>query len=476
MISSDSNPQAGFALLNELADSEIAWLRTEGERRYCEPGALLVQDGTRIETLYVVLSGMLSVTIGGANGREIARLGPGQIIGEMSFLEDRPASATVRALEGSEVLALSRTAVEAKLEQDPTFSAHMYRGLAIVASRRLRNVVGQLERWLETGPVAEDEALARWSEVARRTQEFKEQIVAAGKLPPKEVDGTEVVDPLRSFSAALDRAIGPDSPETVDAREELGARVQRELLPTLLKACTPARLYEKPRGYPGDFRAMAMIQGNKPDGEAPVGPLLDEAFLALPSMAAFRAGRKLLQDELRQAAERSNGGTIRIAGVGAAPATELRGMVTARASDVEATLIEFDDEALAWVRTHCPGTRLRLEFESLVTLALGERQVDVDGQDFVFSMLVSSFSDRFAIGLLNYLHGLLRPGGWVSVGCLHPRNPDKTFFAHILGWNIVHRDEDAMNALFQRSAFGRAGQGFTAEEQGIYYLAACQKT
>jgi hypothetical protein len=78
--------------------------------------------------------------------------------------------------------------------------------------------------------------------------------------------------------------------------------------------------------------------------------------------------------------------------------------------------------------------------------------------------------------LLNYLHGLLRPGGWVSVGCLHPRNPDKSFFAHILGWNIVHRDEDAMNALFQRSAFGCASQGFTTEEQGIYYLAACQKT
>jgi len=47
-------PQAGFALLNELSDSEINWLRTEGERRFCERGALLVQEGTRIETLYVV--------------------------------------------------------------------------------------------------------------------------------------------------------------------------------------------------------------------------------------------------------------------------------------------------------------------------------------------------------------------------------------------------------------------------------------
>src|SRR5258707_15595865 len=104
MVPNDPNPQAGFALLSELADSEIAWLRETGERRYCERGALLVQEGTRIDTLYLVLSGVLSISIGGASGREIAKLGPGQIVGEMSFLEDRPASATVRSLEGSEVL------------------------------------------------------------------------------------------------------------------------------------------------------------------------------------------------------------------------------------------------------------------------------------------------------------------------------------------------------------------------------------
>src|SRR6187455_3037031 len=102
MISSESTPQAGFALLNELSDSEIAWLRSEGEIRPCEQGAVLVQEGSRIEKLYVVLTGVLSVTIGGPGGREIARLGPGQIIGEMSFLEDRPASASVVALENSQ--------------------------------------------------------------------------------------------------------------------------------------------------------------------------------------------------------------------------------------------------------------------------------------------------------------------------------------------------------------------------------------
>jgi hypothetical protein len=302
------------------------------------------------------------------------------------------------------------------------------------------------------------------------------RLVALSKSPGGAQNGNELIEPLRDFSAALDGAIGPDSPETLDAREGLGARVQRELLPYLVKACTPQQLYEQPRGYPADFRAVELIHSNKPDGQGALGPLLDEAFLALPSIVAIRSSRKLLQDELRQAADSSATKPVRITSVGAAPADELRGIAAARAADVEGTLLEFDDEALDWVRTIRGGARLRLELESLVNIALGFRRVEVDGQDFVYSLLLSSFSDRFAVGVLNYLHGLLKPGGWACVGSLHPRNPDKSFFTHVLGWDIVHRDEDAMNTLFERSAFGCKCARFTAEEQSIFYLAACQKS
>jgi CRP-like cAMP-binding protein len=475
MSAQESTPQAGFALLNELADSEIAWLRSEGEIRTCEQGTVLVQEGSRIETLFVVLSGVISVTIGGGAAQEIARLGPGQIIGEMSFLEERPASASVRALEVSQVLALPRAKIDAKLRQDAAFGAHLYRGLAIVTSRRLRNVVGELERWLGTEPVAETEALTRWEEVARRTQEFKAKVVAAGKLDEADLDGSELKEPLRDFSIALDAAIGPDSPETIDAREELGARVQRELLPYFLKARTPAHLHQKPRGYPADFRATELVQMKKPDGEAPLGPVLDAAFLSLPSMSAWRGSRVLFQEELRRAAEEAGDRTLRITAVGAAPASELRGLAAARGAGVEATFIEFDEEALNSLRAALRGSKARLELESLVNIALGFRRVTVEGQDFVYSMLASSFSDRFAIGLLNYLHGLLRPGGWACVGFMHPSNPDKTFLSHMLGWGIAHRDQDDMNSLFRHSAFGSACERFEAEKHGIFHVAACQK-
>lgn len=479
MRAGNPEPQAGFALLNELSESEIAWLLAEGGSRYCERGSMLVKEGSRIESLYLVLEGVLGVTIGGAGGRELARLGPGQIVGEMSFLEDRPASATVSALEGSQVLAIPRSDLEARLRQDTTFSAHLYRALAIVTSRRLRDAVGQLARWLETEPSVEPETLARWEEVARATQEFKEQILAAGNADESDdsQQRTEVADALREFSATLNRAIGDASPENIDAREELGARVQRELLPYFLKARTPAHMYHKPRGYAGDFLAAEQILANAPEGEAPLGPLLDAAFLSLPVAQALRDSRRLIADELRRVREDINGDTFRVTAIDATPAPELRTFLADTSVQTEATLIEFDDEALVRLRTSdALGAPVRLELETLLNLALARRRVPVDGQDFAYAlMLGGALPDRFCIGLLNYLHGLLRPGGWAAVGCLHPDNPDKAFLDHVLGWKLHHRSESEIHGLFRHSLFRSAAERVQAEETGIFFIALCQK-
>lgn len=94
--------------------------------------------------MYIVLEGSLSVCAQGDTGSEIARLGSGEIVGEMSFIDARPPLATVIALELSLVLSISRTQLTAKLEQDSSFAAHFYRALAIFLSYRLRDTVGML--------------------------------------------------------------------------------------------------------------------------------------------------------------------------------------------------------------------------------------------------------------------------------------------------------------------------------------------
>lgn len=477
----DPDPQAGFTLLNELSEGEIAWLLTEGETRFCERDSILVKESCRIECLYLILEGVFSVSVGGSAGREIAKLGPGQIVGEMSFLEDRPASATVTALEGSQVLCIPRVRLEAKLREDTAFSAHLHRALGIVTSRRLRDAVGQLGRWQESEPAVEPDVLTRWERVARNTQHFKEQILEAGRALEGGETGSEHLSlALRTFSQKVNEAIGDHSPETVDARDELGARIQRELITYLLNARTPAQLYQKPRAYPGDFLAMEMIEEAEPEGTNPLGGMLDDAFLQLPSCNAIRSAQQLLVDEFQQHFAPGGDASVRIAAIGATPAGELRKILSQAGSKAtpQVTVIEFDDEALLRLRANPPiKDSMRLEMETLVDLALGRHRVTVEPHDFAYTLtLGNAVSDRFFIGLLNYLHDILKPGGWAAVGCFHPKNPDKAFLRHVLDWPLHHRTETEVHTLFRHSQFGSACDGIRFEQQGIFFVASCKRT
>ena len=124
-------------ILGELADSDIEWLATAAEKQVVDEAAVLVREGTQISQIYILLQGQLSVRAG-ANGVELNTLFPGEIIGELSFLDSRPASATVVAATRSAVARIGRTTLDAKLRHDLGFAARFYRALGVFLAHRLR--------------------------------------------------------------------------------------------------------------------------------------------------------------------------------------------------------------------------------------------------------------------------------------------------------------------------------------------------
>ncbi len=129
--------------LGILSDTDIDWMSTHGTRHQVPVGRVLIQEGAAVEAVYVVVDGALSVSVASLGGREIARLRSGEIVGEMSFVDARPPSATVTAVEDSLVLALPRTLLQARLEQ-VDFAARFYRAIAVFLAGRLRSTVGRL--------------------------------------------------------------------------------------------------------------------------------------------------------------------------------------------------------------------------------------------------------------------------------------------------------------------------------------------
>jgi CRP/FNR family transcriptional regulator, cyclic AMP receptor protein len=126
-------------LFGQLNDDDVEWMLGAGRKHFVPAGGALIRQGVATDALFFLLAGRLSVWLAQRQGeREIARLNVGEVVGEMSFVDARPPSATVKALEDATVFAVPRAALNAKLAADLGFAARFYRALAIYLSTTVR--------------------------------------------------------------------------------------------------------------------------------------------------------------------------------------------------------------------------------------------------------------------------------------------------------------------------------------------------
>jgi CRP/FNR family transcriptional regulator, cyclic AMP receptor protein len=149
-----------FYLMGILNDNDAEWLSRAGHIQRVEQGTKLIQQGVRINSLFIVLEGRFCVRL---NERtNVVHLGQGEIIGEISFLDSRPPTASVIAIENSYVLAFPREVILAKLEGDLGFAARFYRGIGVMLADRLQSTTGRLGYVLPQArnvvPIVEDKS------------------------------------------------------------------------------------------------------------------------------------------------------------------------------------------------------------------------------------------------------------------------------------------------------------------------------
>ncbi|MCP5423439.1 MAG: cyclic nucleotide-binding domain-containing protein [Chromatiaceae bacterium] len=143
-------------ILGQLRDQDVTWLGEAGRVRRVSPGEVLIVEGRHNDQLFIVLSGELDVTAGDT---KVAALGAGEIIGELSFVDSAPPSASVTAKTESEVLALDHDTVQRRLARDSVFAAGFYRAIAMFLADRLRGTVQRMGYSEDLG-LAGDEALS----------------------------------------------------------------------------------------------------------------------------------------------------------------------------------------------------------------------------------------------------------------------------------------------------------------------------
>ena len=127
-------------VLPSLSPEDVRKLVAVGTWRTALPGAELMEEGQRMPELAYVASGAAIVEMG---GKLVGVCGPGDFLGEMSFLSGHPASATVRVANKIRYCAFDRKGLSAFLERNPDIRTALEAGFN-------RNLAGKLTRMNET--------------------------------------------------------------------------------------------------------------------------------------------------------------------------------------------------------------------------------------------------------------------------------------------------------------------------------------
>jgi CRP/FNR family cyclic AMP-dependent transcriptional regulator len=122
-----------------LSQNDWALIADKAARIDFSPGAVMVQKGKRMTGLFLLLKGTATVQIPSQVGA--ALIGPGEICGEISFLDELPATVNVVARDAVETYYLDRGTLLSLFELFPHLGSRFYRSLASSLSRRLRDLV-----------------------------------------------------------------------------------------------------------------------------------------------------------------------------------------------------------------------------------------------------------------------------------------------------------------------------------------------
>jgi CRP-like cAMP-binding protein len=125
--------------LEYLTQNDWALIVDRAKRVAFKKDEVLIQAGKQHKTVYLVVKGAARVET--AAKAFLARLEPGEVFGEMAFLENGVASASVTASGELEVCAIEWSALQDLFELYPHMGSRFYRSLAVNLSRRLREVI-----------------------------------------------------------------------------------------------------------------------------------------------------------------------------------------------------------------------------------------------------------------------------------------------------------------------------------------------
>jgi CRP-like cAMP-binding protein len=128
---------AGTALFGRLDPKALQVLAEQTVRRSLDKGEILFRQGDGGESLYVVIEGLLKVSVSSGDGGDmvLTTLKPPDVFGELSLIDKGPRSASAVAVEPTTLLALDRRALLDVMRRYPKPVDDLLRSLGALIRR-----------------------------------------------------------------------------------------------------------------------------------------------------------------------------------------------------------------------------------------------------------------------------------------------------------------------------------------------------
>ena len=126
-----------YFFLSCFSEEDMAWIIEAGNKKILEEKHKLIKLGAINDNLYIVLEGLLRVS--SPDLADIATLHPGEVVGEISIVDDRVSMADVHCISDCTVFILEREKILKKIKEDPKFGCNFYRSMSLFLAHRLRN-------------------------------------------------------------------------------------------------------------------------------------------------------------------------------------------------------------------------------------------------------------------------------------------------------------------------------------------------
>lgn len=482
----------GAVALERLTADDASLLIERGVLKTFAAGELIIEQNSHVTALFIVVEGAVRVEREYL-GRKVvvARLTSGDLFGEMSFLEDTAVSASVVADTDAVVRRLETSAARSLLQSVPGLAARFYESLAMILSKRLRDITSELPPLLvEDVPQVNRFHAARAGNgespippsLRSDVEQFKDRMLAADrqivKMKSSDQDiQASVNDACTLLKSSLNKHVESER----HLESPIGAFVFRETFSFLMLGRFNDRSYTKPRGYAGDYFTIELMYKDEPGGDGRIGRFVDRWSLDQPAVLAVKNRRGLLAGAIRESLKNwPDSAPMPVTSVASGPAREIFDVLAGGEDNLHFTCIDIDQEALAFVsnqaQTRGVQDKLTLARENAVRLSRGKSRLSMPRQQLIYSIgLIDYLSDECVVDLLNWGFDNLLPGGTLIVGNFDPGNPDKPFMDHVLEWILIHRTPEQIREIFSRSKFGSAPIKVIHEAAGVNLFAFGRK-